>query len=293
MPGKQCAVWDLTAHGDRNDFDTMKNFFIKHTKKWAFQKEQGQQTGYVHWQCRFSLNAKLTENGVKALLLDSDIEAFHVTPTSANATKGAALYVIKAETRIDGPWTDKDPAPIPTTRTSRKLDELGLLPWQNEIMNQTLDYNDRQIHCVVDKDGNNGKGALCKWAYVKGFAQLIPPFNSYGDLIQFAFSRPRASLYFIDMPRAMPKKNLFEMYQGIESLKDGYMFDKRYRGQFELIDEPNIVVFTNTPPKKRYLTRDRWRVWTIHEDQLVVYTYPVYAANGSLHVGEDPGSDQE
>lgn len=293
MPGGGCAVWDLTASADRNPFEIMKDFFNKHCKKWAFQKEQGTQTGYLHWQCRFSLNGKHTENAVKALLFGEDIEAFHVSRTSKNATKGPAFYVIKEYTRVEGPWTDQDPAPIPLTKTSRKLDELGLLPWQNSLMLETMDYNDRRIHCVVDKDGNNGKGALCKWAYVKGLAQLIPPFNNYGDLIQFAFSRPRASLYLIDMPRAMPKKNLFEMYQGIETLKDGYMFDKRYKGQFELIDEPNIVVFTNTPPKKRYLTRDRWRVWTVENEELVVYTYPVYAAGGQLHVGEDTASDQE
>jgi len=271
----------------------MLAFLRKHSKKWAFQKEQGENTGYLHWQCRFSLFGKQTENAVKNLLFAEDIEAFRVSHTSKNATKGEAFYVIKEHTRVEGPWQDNDPLPRAMTKTAQKVEEHGLFPWQNELMNQTEGWDDRKIHCVIDKDGNNGKGALCKWAYCKGYACLVPPFQSYSEIIEFVFCQPRHLLYFIDMPRAMPKKNLSDFYTGMEALKDGYLFDKRYKGRFELMEEPHIVIFTNAAPKKRYLTRDRWKVWTIRDQELVVYTYPVFLREGQLHVGEDPRSDSE
>ncbi|AYP28945.1 MAG: replication-associated protein [Cressdnaviricota sp.] len=287
MPGGQCATWDITADAGRNPAPFLIGTFKEFCKKWAFQTEEAPTTGWLHQQCRISLHKKTTESCVVKLLTAKDVEGFHVTPTSSNACKGAPFYVMKDETRIEGPWTDKDIEPIPSTRTSRKLDEEGLLPWQNQLMLEATGYNDRQIHCVIDKEGDHGKGALCKWCYVHGYACLVPPFNSPGDLIQFVNSRPVSELYMIDMPRAMPKKYLNDLYTGIETLKDGYIYDKRYRGQFKLIDEPNIIVFTNTPPKRGYLTANRWKMWTIRDNELEVYTYPVVLTDGHLEVVYD------
>ena len=41
------------------------------------------------------------------------------------------------------------------------------------------------------------------------------------------------------------------------------LYDTRYHARFEYFDEPQVVVFTNSPPKMKYLSRDRWRLWTI------------------------------
>lgn len=71
----------------------------------------------------------------------------------------------------------------------------------------------------------------------------------------------------------MKKKGLYGLYSGIENVKNGMLFDKRYKGVFKYIDEPNIIVFTNTPPKMSYLSRDRWKLWTVQDNQLVVYKF--------------------
>ena len=77
-----------------------------------------------------------------------------------------------------------------------------------------------------------------------------------------------AKLYLIDMPRAMKKKKLNSLYSGIEQLKNGFMYDLRYHGKFRAIDDPNIIVFTNTPPKMSYLSADRWVLWEVVDKQL-------------------------
>lgn len=274
MPG-ECAVWDITASFDRNSKELITEILKKIGKKWTFQIEKGHNTGYVHYQIRVSLYKKKTFNMMKAWLDELDMEGYHLSQTSTNATKGPPFYVMKEDTRIEGPWSDTDPQARPMTKTATKVEENGLRPWQNDLLMEADGYDDRHIWCVIDKRGNNGKGALCKWMYSKGYAMIVPPFQKMEDIVQFCISHP-SKLYLIDMPRAMKKKHLYDMYSGIEALKDGYLYDKRYKGTFHLIDEPNIIVFTNTQPKMRYLSADRWNLRCVNEDQtLGVFRYPV------------------
>lgn len=259
----------------------MKSVFKTIAKKWTFQLERGEESteknpdGYLHHQCRISLFKKTTENAVKTLLFQHDVTGFRVSHTSNEACKGEPFYCMKEQTRVEGPWSDRDKE-RKLTRTAKKLQDQGLLPWQNSLFLEVDDYDDRCIHIVIDVRGNRGKGAFCKYAYCKGWGSIVPPFEKMEDVVQFCMSQPNEKLYIIDMPRSMPKKALASFYAGVETLKDGYLYDKRYHGKFMLIDEPNIIVFTNRAPKKMYLSLDRWKMWTItDEDELVPYVYPV------------------
>ena len=185
----------------------------------------------------------------------------HVSVTSGNGHK-SDFYVVKDQTRVEGPWTDKD-IERPPLRTVIKMEQSGLYPWQSELLEKVRDYDDRSVHLVIDTNGNNGKSAFCKYVWQKKLGQPVPPMQSAEDLVQFVKSLDVSKLYVIDMPRAMKKKKLYGMYSGIETLKNGMIYDKRYKGSFTYIDEPNIIVFTNTPPKMCYLSKDRWKLWSI------------------------------
>ena len=63
------------------------------------------------------------------------------------------------------------------------------------------------------------------------------------------------------------------MYSAIEMLKDGKVYDTRYKGKELRMERPRIIVFTNTPPKVRYLSKDRWNFWTIKDKQLVEFKH--------------------
>ena len=75
------------------------------------------------------------------------------------------------------------------------------------------------------------------------------------------------------MPRAMKKNKLNALYSGIEQNKNGMMYDLRYHGKFLNIDEPNIVVFTNSPPKMSYLSHDRWNLLKVADNELVEFRF--------------------
>lgn len=278
-----CAVWDLTISEKYQAKEHVEQVFKVIAKKWAFQLEEGDETGYRHFQCRISLYGKKTFQSCKAILDAKELEGYRLSPTSKTACKGAPFYVMKEDTRLEGPWTDKDDPPRPVFRTVAKMDANGLLPWQNEILLQTDDWDDRHIHVVIDKRGNCGKTALLEWAYTKKLATIVPPMTTSEDLVAFVMSMPKSSLYLIDMPRAQKKKHLYGLYSGIETIKNGILYDKRYHGKFEIIERPNLVVFTNQPPKLRYLSRDRWKLWTVVDQRLEVFKWDVVLRQGQLH----------
>ena len=198
-----------------------------------------------------------------------NIAGCNITCTST-ANKDNDFYVMKDDTRIEGPWTDKDKAPL---RTVDKMESNGLFPWQQTIIDDVEHYDDRKIHIVIDRAGNIGKSALCKYLYMKKDAVIVPPLMDEKDLMQYVMSFEPSKLYVIDMPRAMKKSKLNRLYSGIENLKNGMMYDLRYHGKFRYIDEPNIVVFTNQPPKMSYLTRDRWALKTVVNNQLENFAF--------------------
>lgn len=261
-----CCVWDVTCPADRFTVGNLRKHFSAHCKKYAFQLEQGA-SGYRHFQCRVSLKQKSR----KATLVASsfNLAGFHISCTST-ANKDNDFYVLKDDTRIEGPWTDKDK---PSLLTVDKMEATGLFPWQQSIVDEVHAYDDRRIHIVIDRTGNIGKSALCKYLYMKQDAVIVPPLMDEKDLMQYTMSFDPSKLYVIDMPRAMKKSKLNRLYSGIEQLKNGMMYDLRYHGKFRYIDEPNIIVFTNQPPKMSYLSRDRWCLWTVRNNQLEEFRF--------------------
>ena len=90
--------------------------------KFVFQLEKSSPTdknpdGYIHWQCRINLVKKKTlASAVKEL---GEAIGAHVSPTSTNVHINAKSfnYVMKEDTRLEGPWTDEiklDPPPVMT-----------------------------------------------------------------------------------------------------------------------------------------------------------------------------------
>lgn len=267
-----CSVWDLTVKAEGMTKEDLFAKFATCCKKYAFQLERGEATGYMHYQCRVSLHKKVRLSGALAIFEDWSGKC-HVSVTSTEGAK-SAFYVMKDQTRVDGPWTDKDyDPPRPKLRTVEKMHACGLFPWQSKLLDLVKEYDDRHIHIVIERGGNTGKSAFCKYVWANKLGQPIPPMQTAEDLVQFVFSMKKTNLYVIDMPRAMKKTKLYGLYSGIETLKNGVLYDKRFHGKYDMMDEPNLIVFTNAPPKMSYLSRDRWKLWTVKENDLVPFEF--------------------
>lgn len=251
---------DFTFHCEEEEkWTEIKEWLLKNCKKWSFQWEQGAQ-GSKHFQGRFSLKVKKRVNTVGAPF------NWHLSITSKeNSTN--MFYVNKEDTRIAGPWGDDDEV-IYIPRQIREIENLRT--WQEQIRSQVGVWDKRSINVVYCVGGNIGKSTLLGYFRAFKLARVLPPVNDYKDLLRMVCDMPVSRCYCIDMPRALNKDRLYGFYSAIETIKDGYAYDDRYRFKEICFDCPNIWIFTNTLPDTTMLSNDRWKIWMVDDDEVLI-----------------------
>lgn len=278
-----CAVWDFRANEDVFTVEALERWMKGNTKRYAFQKEQSD-SGYIHWQGRFSLIKRRTKFPLMRLLKLASCdnkEVNYLSPT-AKVNRTDYFYAMKEDTRIDGPYTDSidrsNELYIP-----RQYRDKTLYQWQKHVFDSRDDFNDRIIDVIVDDGKFSVKPAGCKGkSFLSAYLSLfhgsvnIPMLESHKDIIAYVCSMCSTAnnrtpgIMFCDMPKAMNKNNISYFYTAMEQIKKGELVDSRYNAKVFWIDSPRIWVFTNESPDERLLTRDRWRLWRITDDMMLV-----------------------
>lgn len=289
---KQCAVWDLRfSVTDEITKDILINKFNSIAKKWVFQKEQGEKTGYIHFQCRISLIKKTIKKTL--LILFEGIEPNYCEPTSKeNYKNDNVFYVIKEQTRLDGPWKSTDPKPKFIPKQFRHIKEL--YKYQDKIVKNNFSYNYRNVNNLYDPVGNIGKSVVAFMCYLHNNAIYVPPMNDAQKVIEYVYSiienmedDETPEMMIFDLPRSMGKDCLYGMYSAIEQLKTGYIYDTRYKGRGRWINSPNIWVFTNEIPDLNRLSSDRWNIWTVDDkNDLIKYDPTLPDEKGDIIIDE-------
>lgn len=259
----QCAVYDFTLSAKfcEDRFILEKNLQLW-AKKWCFQKEQGD-TGYVHWQGRLSLIKKTRPDTFYGKIKVNEVLKHARFRQTTNENVKNNFYVLKEDTRIDGPWNEEDKARyIP-----RQVRECpNLRPFQQHIVDSVEDWDTRTINVVYCQSGNNGKSILSSYLRAHNLARVLPMVNDYKDLLRIVCDLPTSRCYVVDMPRAIKKDKIYQLYAALETIKDGYAYDDRYNFKEKVFDCPVIWVFTNAEPEYSLMSRDRWKVWQITAD---------------------------
>lgn len=259
----QLAGWDFryTAEGLTKDdiIGQLKGI----AKQYVFQLEQGD-GGYIHYQGRISLIKKRRQAERHILLKLFKNPPNYLQPTSnPEYYKGDAFYVMKEDTRIDGPWKDTDEV----KELTRQLKEFAVMdyrPYQESLLKMATMFDMRKIDLIYDPDGNIGKSIFAEHLEYLGIAEEIPPMRLMDDIFAWVATRPIKPCYLVDMPRGMKKDKLGDFYSGIEVIKNGVAYDKRYKATKIRFDRPRIFIFTNMLPKFNLMSKDRWNVWKIN-----------------------------
>lgn len=262
MSRSECSVWDFRYSEDvfRNHQELIA-LLKPITKKFVFQLEQGEQTGYRHYQGRLSFCKKCRKP--VALKKFNGQPPNYLEPTcNPEFISGDAFYQQKPETRVDGPFTDKD-VPVYIPKQIREIETL--YPFQKEILSQLDHWDTRTINIVYCPTGNVGKSILCGYARAHQLARVLPPINDQKDMMRMVCDLPTAKAYIVDMPRSMPQDRLYGFFAAVETLKDGYAYDDRYHFKEKIFDCPNIWIFCNCLPHLSMLSHDRWKIWEISE----------------------------
>ena len=246
--------FDITISCEKiKTYTEVIELFQRHCTKWCFQKEKGKESGYLHWQCRVRVKSRLRPTTKKFPF------SGHWTPTVVKTFEvDDDFYVMKDDTRIDGPW--RSDTYVPLTRQLKEFLELPMRGYQKDISNWVNQPNNRTIDVIFDPVGDLGKSLFCEYLEYIGAAEEVPSYRSMEDIMAWVASRPIKKMYCFDMPKGMKKDKLAEFYSGIEIIKNGVAFDKRYSASKLRFDRPRVVIFTNTLPNFELMSADRWKV---------------------------------
>lgn len=254
--------YDVRWNADELTPDDIKGMFEGVAKHYVFQLEEGD-SGYRHYQGRISLIKKRRKNQVLKLFVTPP--NYCAPTTNPEYYRGDAFYQMKKDTRVEGPWTDKDEVKT-LTKQLKMFKGYALRPYQERILEECKTFDMRKINLIWDTTGNCGKSILSEYLEYEGLAEEVPPFRMMDDIFQWVCSRPIKKAYIVDMPRGMKKDRLGDFYSGIEVIKNGVAYDKRYNAKKKRFDRPRIFVFTNTLPSLKLMSKDRWVIWRINED---------------------------
>ena len=258
------AGYDVRWNADGLTPEKIKRSLEGVAKKFVFQLEVGD-NGYKHYQGRISLIKKRRKCEILNKNLLSPMPNYLKPTSKTEYVKGDSFYQMKKDTFLQGPWTDKDEVKY-LTKQLELFKGWELRPYQQAIVDECSKFDLRKINLIWDTTGNCGKSLLSEYLEYEGLSEEIPPFRMMDDIFQWVCSRPKKRSYIVDMPRGMKKDRLGDFYSGIEVIKNGVAYDKRYTAKKIRFDRPRIFVFTNTLPNLELMSKDRWEIWKIDED---------------------------
>lgn len=144
-----------------------------------------------------------------------------------------------------------------------KYRDAALRPWQGQAIASLIEQNERQILSITDEVGNHGKSFLAKHLVVKYGYAYVPSMSNFEDFMFMAMAHKNAKGFIFDLPRADDINKKKEMWKAIETIKNGYLYDKRYNFREEWIEPPKVLVFANDRPPEGVLSEDRWKSYWI------------------------------
>ena len=294
--GTQCAMYDFTLSAELcDDINAISRACSQLFKKWVYQKETGE-GGFVHFQGRGSLFNKKRLHELVSLVNSEEcaLKGCHFSITSNTVHQGCNFsYVMKMDSRVLGPWSDKEYSePPPMTRQLEGYYARPQMPWHKRLEAIIQQYDERTIHCVINTSGNVCKSLFVEHLEYKQLATELPTMMQMEDLMQAVMGIGPRKCYVVDMPRALKKEGkLAQFFSGLEMIKNGIAYDKRYSFKKVRFNRPNIVVFTNNAPDPRHLSVDRWKLWTIEPNNLTkeMHLVPYVPCAGGAAPGTSGG----
>nr|QKV51311.1 putative replication associated protein [Crucivirus sp.] len=234
-----------------------------HCVRWCFQEEIGE-SGTPHIQGCITL-----KEAARWTTFDLP-KQIHWEPTRNN--KKAEIYCSKDETRLSGAKVYR--YPLPLVKTPLKLIE-KLRPFQLSIIDSLVPIpDDRTINWICDEKTNMGKTQLCKYLFVKHKAILFTG-GACADIAQTLVGVIEAGK--IDLNDQLnpfifniSKSSEHISYKAIEGCKDGLLNSPKYESQTLVFNSPHIWIFANREPDYDKMSIDRWKIWTINDDFMLV-----------------------
>ena len=163
--------------------------------------------------------------------------------------------------------------------SSMDLIDVELRPWQQELMEKTKAPTEREVIWVKGIKGNKGKTWFQK--YVRSLfghsrVAMLDLKSKTGNILHALRKFPLSTvdIFFFNDARAINYEHC--CYTVLEHIKDGSATASKFNSEWIRFKTPNvIVVFSNSDPDVKQLSKDRWKIYYItqsglnsHEDRL-------------------------
>ncbi len=277
--GRLASAWKIRITGSRipGDSWTSKDKYVQETiVEWdwveqaGIQREKGKKTGVMHYQGVFILKERKRFSTLEAALKKTlpnvkwDKKQGYLQPTiCAEANK----YVMKEDTRVEGPWyKGKDFEEI-AKETVYKI-EITLRPWQNKIIEILgLGPNDRHIWWFWEPCGGLGKTTFQKWIF-QNYEGVTLSGGKASDMKNGVIRyREKTGKYpkivLINLP--MTFDHQYFCPHGVEDIKDMFFFSGKYGepGSDPIVcaKPPQVLLFANQEYEATHkMAADRWNI---------------------------------
>lgn len=204
-----------------------------------------------------------------------------LTLSPAHSSTKVAEYAAKDETRVSDPCYKIPPLEKYQGNDVAMVGDTPY-PWQAQLLKEFRAKPDpRKITYVMEPEGNTGKSAFVKYCYLRVPAVILLDTGARAQQLAKAACNIVAAMragtddtppcnprvVLIDLPRSQAGQvTPADMFNVAERIKNGNIGSTMYgAASREVFDPPHIVMFANTPPDTRGLSKDRWRLLTINE----------------------------
>lgn len=288
--------FDFTLFSDSESKIDRKSELTKwltlNCEHWVFQLEEGKTTHKRHYQGRFRLKSRLRPSQLAKKAKTEIDKTIHVSPTTNGVHSDNNFnYVMKEDTRVDGPWADIELG-IANQLEEAKPDDVKEVtdhpyPWQQAVEQMINDYKmDKYIHFIIDPIGGNGKTSFRKTMMWKKQAMVVPILEECSKISGFVCSYKQAATrkcYIIDVARTMSPKNLTNLITAIENIKGGEVYDWRLKAKYIMFTPPMVIITCNWVFPDNKLTKNRCIKWLIVDRKLKQFDQKTYDTLKQLH----------
>jgi len=266
--------FDFTSFDVSMTGEFMLEALWKIAKKYKFQMEPAEETKRVHWQGRMIVRKACRKMVAIKRLRDVGIRPDFVTATSQECKNSVIRWdYVQKEERIGQAYDDrmwKGPVPI-------LLRGLKPFPLQDKLMalgrrahsdDAFLVRMARIVHVIVNPTRRGGKSRAIRFLRYHKLCQRLPDFDDTNDMIAAVCDLEEDQMYVVDIPFGASQSHIDKVAKICESIKDGYVYDKRNKFDYKEFEKPPIVVMcvnTNLGQKMREAT-DRYVVLLVDEN---------------------------
>ena len=153
------------------------------------------------------------------------------------------------------------------------LDNVILRPWQEALLEYIKPTN-REIIWVIGRKGNEGKSWFQEYMDSKfGWSKVIAGMDIKLKKSSICHALTKRSLmttdiFLFDVGKAQTDDGV--NYELLEKIKNGRILASKLDSKELKFHTPNtVVVFSNEKPDVKQLSKDRWKIFYIKDDDLV------------------------